>query len=120
VDAVHQLADRFAAEEALLFGDQAFEGAGEGALQLGVGNRRQAAAADFLQFGPGFGFDRLPGLASTRAAVSTVRGRPETITRSKRTPAAAKRMAGGIGLGAAILVQRDLRAGRACRRRRNR
>ena len=88
-DAVEQLADRLAAEEALLVRHDTAERVHERGLELSGSDRREPVAADLAQLGPLL--DACPG--ATSAAVSIVRGRPLAITRSNAIPASRSRAA---------------------------
>src|SRR3569623_1278508 len=107
MDAVPQRAYRLAAEELLVLGHYAFEGAGERILQRIVGDRFQPTAADFDEFRPMLGFDRLAGYGQhalgrfhgARQAGHDHFVEADAFLREHR--------AGGSCLRAALLVQRN-------------
>ena len=111
--AVEELADRLAAEEPLLVRHDAAEGADERLLELVRRDRRELRAHDLAELGPAL--DSWPG--ATSAAVWSVRGRPEAITRSSVD--AVEQRARRLGLLAALRGERDvvLRAPGGRRRR---
>ena len=102
-DAVEELADRLAAQEARVVRDDAAERVDELALERVGRDLGEPAALDLAQLGPGLRF----GAGATIDAVSSVRGRPLVRARGRaRSPR--ERVCDRRGLRDALLVQRHL------------
>ena len=103
-DAVEELAERLAAEEARVVRDDAAEGADERVLELVLGDRAQIGALDLAQLRPGL---RLaPGHDARRLDRAGEPARDHAVEGDAR-----ERLGGGTRLLAAVRRQRDVVGG---------